>query len=272
MAEASGQVRLGLVLSAGGLRGAAHAGVLRQLIRHDIPIDSIVGVSAGAVVAAYYAAVGLSVDELIADAANFRGRHLLTHSLNVRLAYRFDRRLRASCGVIPERLSQLETARFDRLHHGVRRLGIVCHDLMAWKPRYFGTGFEHGAELHQTVRASASIPFLFPAISLSSGETCRLTDGGLSDPVPVAFARSSAIGATHLIVSDCRWLGRAAPSDSRTIWIRHRAASAGTLWSPRRGLIQAVRDGEEAVTQELLNRIRSWIAEGASAARLPAAV
>jgi NTE family protein len=259
MDDTSGQVRLGLVLSAGGLRGAAHAGLLRQLVRHGIPIDSIVGVSAGAVVAAYYAAVGLTVDELIADAAHFRGRHLLTHSLNVRLAYRFDRQLGPSCGVIPQRLAQLDTARFDRLHHGVRRLGIVCHDLSTRSPRYFGSGFEDGVELHDAVRASASIPWLFPAITPPGGHPSRLTDGGISDPVPVAFARGPLIGATHLIVSDCRWLGRQSSGDSQTIWIRHRAARTGTLWSPRRGLLQAVQDGEAAVTDDILERIRDWL-------------
>lgn len=83
-------VRVGLVLSAGGLRGAAHVGVLRQLIQHEIPIHVIVGVSAGAVIAAYYAAVGLEIDELIGDAAAFRGRHLLAHSLNVHLRHRLE--------------------------------------------------------------------------------------------------------------------------------------------------------------------------------------
>ena len=265
-------IRLGLVLSAGGLRGAAHAGLLRQLVRYDIPIDSIVGVSAGAVVAAYYAAVGLSVDELIADAANFRGRHLLAHSLNVRLGYKFDGRLRRSCGVIPERLAQLESARFDRLHHGIGRLGIVCHDLATRAPRYFASGIESDAGLGDVVRASASIPGLFPAISPPGDRTSRLTDGGLSDPVPVAFARSAAIGATHLIVSDCRWIGRTPTGDSRTIWIRHRAGRTGTLWSPRRGLLQAVQDGEAAVTDEILDRIRSWFAGNTHEARLATAV
>src|SRR5204863_5147182 len=79
-------MRTAVVLSAGGLRGAAHVGVLRQLVRQGVRIDAIVGVSAGAVIAAYYAAVGLDLDELIADAARFRGRHLLTYSLNVHLA------------------------------------------------------------------------------------------------------------------------------------------------------------------------------------------
>src|SRR5258705_11379110 len=94
-------VRIGVVLSAGGLRGAAHVGVLRQLVRHGIPIDRIVGVSAGAVIAAYYAAVGLELDEFTADAERFRGRHLLAYSLNVLFDYRFENRLGRWCGVIP---------------------------------------------------------------------------------------------------------------------------------------------------------------------------
>src|SRR5215813_9019341 len=104
---------IGVVLSAGGLRGAAHVGVLRQLVRHGVAIDTIVGVSAGAIVAAYYAAVGLDLDELIADAETFRGRHLLTYSVNVHLGYRFEGRVRRWCGVIPDRLRQLERASFD---------------------------------------------------------------------------------------------------------------------------------------------------------------
>src|SRR5262245_62630330 len=81
---ATSTVRVAVVLSGGGLRGAGHVGVLQQLVAHDIPIDIIVGSSAGAVVAAYYAAVGLTLGELIHDAREFRGRHLLAHSLNVR--------------------------------------------------------------------------------------------------------------------------------------------------------------------------------------------
>jgi predicted acylesterase/phospholipase RssA len=118
-------VRIGVVLSAGGLRGAAHVGVLRRLVAESIPIDVLVGVSAGAVIAAYYAAAGLSLDELASDAVNFRGHHLLLHSVNVQLRRRFERALAHRCGVIPDRLRQLESARFDTLHHGVSGLLIV---------------------------------------------------------------------------------------------------------------------------------------------------
>src|SRR5262245_34788108 len=73
MPDAVRPARITLVLSAGGLRGAAHVGVLKQLLRHEVPIDAIVGVSAGAVIAAYYAAAGLSIDELVT--CRRRSRH-----------------------------------------------------------------------------------------------------------------------------------------------------------------------------------------------------
>ena len=121
-------VRIAVVMSGGGLRGAGHIGVLQQLVTNGIRIDVIVGSSAGAVVAAYYAAVGLTLDELISDARTFRGRHLLAHSLNIRFGRRLDWILGRASGVIPSRLEQLEGATFDRLHHGVRSIGIVCHE------------------------------------------------------------------------------------------------------------------------------------------------
>jgi predicted acylesterase/phospholipase RssA len=254
-------VRLGVVLSAGGLRGAAHVGVLRQLVRHAIPIDVMVGVSAGAVIATYYAAVGLDLDDLIADARAFRGRHLLLHGLNLHLGGRFDRALSPRCGIIPDRLRQLETARFDHLHHGIRALGIVCHDVAIRRPRYFATGCDHGASLHDVARASASIPYLFAPLPVAcEGEQWRLTDGGLSDAVPLAFARRPPLNATHLIVSDCRWIGGASVPSRDMVWIRPRMTSTGTLWGPRHGLLSAVMQGEAAVTEEIIGRIRAWLA------------
>jgi len=252
--------RIALVLSAGGLRGAAHVGVLRRLVENRIPISSIVGVSAGAIIAAYYAAVGLDINDLVDDARRFRGRHLLTYSLNVHSGRRFERRLDAWCGVIPSRLRQLEAASFERLHHGIERLGIVCHDVSARVPRYFSTGLDCGVRLDEVARASASIPRLFPSIPVTcDGETYRLTDGGVSDPVPLAFARSPALGATHVIVSDSRWIGRVPPISPNVVWIRPRMIDTGTLWSPKNGLLATVESGDRAVTDAVVETVRAWL-------------
>lgn len=46
---------IGLVLSGGGARGAAHLGVLRALREAAIPVDIVAGVSIGALVGGLYA-------------------------------------------------------------------------------------------------------------------------------------------------------------------------------------------------------------------------
>jgi len=256
-------VRIGLVLSGGGLRGASHLGVLQELTAQQIPIDVIVGASAGAIVAAYYAAVGLTLDELIADAGEFRGRHLLAHSLNVRLHGRRSPALAMRSGIIPERLAQLERATFDQLHHGVRAIGVVCHDLDSGRPCYFATGDDRGVRLGDVVRASASIPFLLPSIHVDcpdDGVALRLTDGGVSDGLPVAFARRPPLSATHLIVSDCRWIAGNKPArDDRLVYVRPRLPSTGTLWAPASTLASAVREGRRAVDADALRAIREWL-------------
>jgi len=55
--------KIGLALSGGGARGAAHIGVLKVLEQHHIPIDFIAGASMGSIVGGMYAS-GMSPDEL----------------------------------------------------------------------------------------------------------------------------------------------------------------------------------------------------------------
>ena len=56
-------MKIGLALSGGGVRGIAHAGVLKALEESDIKIDIIGGTSAGSMVASLYA-VGYKPDEI----------------------------------------------------------------------------------------------------------------------------------------------------------------------------------------------------------------
>ena len=46
---------VGLVLSGGGAKGIAHAGVIQALEDNDIPIDYVTGTSMGAIMGAFYA-------------------------------------------------------------------------------------------------------------------------------------------------------------------------------------------------------------------------
>jgi NTE family protein len=254
-------VCIGIVLSAGGLRGAAHLGVLRQIVRHRIPVEVMVGVSAGAIIAAYYAGVGLSVHEMIEQAPVLRGRHILMHGLTLRSHALLRPYLRRFCGIIPQRLEQLEAASFATLHHAIKRLGIVCHDLDRNQPRYFSTMESCGVRLSDVARASAAVPGVLPAKTIVIGrDVVRLADGGISDSLPVAFARSPLMRATHVIVSDCRYSAPAPPSgDDSLIYIRPDLEGIRPLRAPRSALMKAVWRGEAAVTAAVVDRIHGWM-------------
>ena len=59
----SDRPKIGLVLSGGGARGAAHVGVLKVLEENHIPVDVIAGTSFGAIVGGLYAS-GYSAAEM----------------------------------------------------------------------------------------------------------------------------------------------------------------------------------------------------------------
>ena len=232
-----------------------------------VSLDSIVGVSAGAIIAAYYAAVGLTIDDLVTDASTFKGRHVVAHSLNLRSRLRLRWILDPFTGVIHRRLGQLQSSQFDELHHGVRAIGIVCHDLTHNCPRYLATNAHDTVSLYDAVATSASIPSMFPPRSIMfEGQRCEFTDGGLSDALPIEFARSPALGATHVIVSDCRSRGER-PRDAEhpnCIYVRPQLQGITALRAPRESLLLAVAAGETSVTTRAIEQIRQWGATPAS--------
>jgi NTE family protein len=57
--------KVGLVLSGGGAKGAAHIGVIKALEENNVPVDYVAGTSIGAIVGSLYA-MGYSPDEMLA--------------------------------------------------------------------------------------------------------------------------------------------------------------------------------------------------------------
>lgn len=255
-------MRIGVVLSAGGLRGVAHLGVMRRLVAAKVPIDVLVGVSAGAIVGGFYAGVGLTIEDMVAHAPRFKGRHVVMHGLTLRAPAPLKPLLRSACGIIPVRLSQLEQASFEHLHHGVTALGVVCHDQLRGTPVYFATGATHGARFADVVKASAAVPGLMPPREMAiETRRVRLVDGGLSDALPMAFARQ--LGATHLVVSDCRATSSSPSFGMDVLYVRPSLDQLHTWRSPAGTLMEAVRLGEAAVREEHVDRIDAWRSSGA---------
>ncbi len=208
--------RIGLVLSGGGARGAAHVGVIRALEQLHIPIDAVAGTSMGAVVGGLYAA-GLSGEEIESVFNRLDWEEMIRDRAPRKdLAYRRkqdDRNIlaRGALGVSPgegvvlplglvggQRINQVlraATARvadvqdFDRLPTPFRALAT---DLETGEPLVLGQG-----DLVTVLRASMSAPGVLTPVELAGR---LVVDGGLVDNLPVQLARS--MGVDRLIVVD----------------------------------------------------------------------
>jgi NTE family protein len=212
----TGRPRIGLVLSGGGARGAAHIGVLKVLEEHRVPVDAIAGTSMGAVVGGLYASGLTAADiERVMTSVDwqdaFRDRPART-DLNFRrkledqnFLVKFPlglkgRRFRLPRGLVQgQKLTQIlrgltlpvaQVQKFDDLAIPFR---AVATDIVTGDRVVLDRG-----DLTTAMRASLSAPGVFSPVE---SEGRMLVDGGLSSNLPVDVARD--MGVDILIVVDC---------------------------------------------------------------------
>jgi NTE family protein len=167
--------RLGLVLSSGGSRGLAHAGVIQVLEENGIPIAAVAGCSMGAYVGALWAA-GLDGKALEERAREIKDRATFKSLL--------DFIVPPSEGLIRgEKIRQhLERDLGRRTFAELKReLIVVATDLDRLAPHVFSTG-----QVSHAVHASAAIPAICAPVHLNGR---RYADGGATEPLPVRLLR-----------------------------------------------------------------------------------
>src|SRR2546425_4522816 len=177
-----------LVLGAGGARGVAHAAVLRAAGAARVPIDAIIGCSVGAIVGAMHAAAGMEPDEMLQAATRLNAASLFAFALSRWRVPVLSGAAPRQAGAIPGYLSGLEHASFERLHHGVRRLGVLTFDLKSRDEVFIlgGPGLPSALPVSAAVKASAAIPALFPPLRARLGDRrVLLADAGWFTAVPV---------------------------------------------------------------------------------------
>jgi NTE family protein len=207
--------RIGLVLSGGGARGAAHIGVLKVLEQLHVPVDAIAGTSMGAVVGGLYAS-GLSADEIESIVTSldwqdaFRDwparedQTFRRKQEDENFLVKFPLGIRGSRIQLPKGLIQGQ-----KLSQTLRRLtlpvsGITRFDDLPIRFRAVATDLETGdavvmdsGDLTSAMRASLSAPGVFAPVQR---EGRLLVDGGISENVPVDVARQ--MGVDIVIVVD----------------------------------------------------------------------
>ncbi len=215
-APADERPRIGLVLSGGGARGAAHVGVIRALEEMRVPIDAVAGTSMGAVVGGLYSA-GLSGAEIEEVFRNLDWQDLFRdRALRRDLVYRRkqdDRSIyaRGSLGLrygegieLPLGLVQGQKITQALRSATLRVADVTDFDRLPTPFRALATDLETGeavvldhGDLATVLRASMSAPGVLAPVEVGDR---LLVDGGLVDNLPVGLARS--MGVDVLIVVD----------------------------------------------------------------------
>ena len=203
--------RIGLVLSGGGARGAAHIGVLKVLEELRVPIDVIAGTSMGSIVGGSYAS-GQTVAAMTRDVANIKTEMLARDQpprseisihlkqedwldyIGPQFGYRDGSLLLpkgAITGVALEAvLRELALAKgdwnFDKLPIPFR---AIATDVVSGQMTVLKSG-----DLATAMRASMSVPGAIAPVQIDGK---MLVDGGLTRNLPVDIAR--AMGADVII-------------------------------------------------------------------------
>ncbi|MGI9951723.1 patatin-like phospholipase family protein [Moorellaceae bacterium AZ2] len=189
-------MRFALALGGGGLKGAAHLGVLQVLVDNDLAPDLVVGTSAGAIAAVLYAAGLLPAANLLfqlPSPALFRHiprmGGLPLGLLDGRLIERMFRRIWGEKCFHQLKVPAAVVA--CDLYTGNT---VVYTDLMPVRPLPQGIIMGGNVPVWQAVRASISLPAIFAPFPIASH---LLVDGGITTNVPADIAR--LLGATQVV-------------------------------------------------------------------------
>jgi NTE family protein len=173
--------RIGLALSGGGARGAAHLGVLKVLEREGIRPDCVGGASAGSMVGAGYCA-GLSVAEMEDVVLNLQWSKL-GRLVRPRLGFFDSQRLE---NYVTGLIGDLQFADLS-IPFAAVAVDILTGQLVVLKE----------GSVAWAVRASCALPGIFTPVERGDQ---LLVDGGTINNLPVSIVRE--MSADYVIAVD----------------------------------------------------------------------
>ena len=209
--------RIGLVLSGGGARGAAHIGVLKVLEELRVPIEYITGTSMGSIVGGSYAS-GNTIDEMLVAISTIKSADLATDA--------------------PPRTDISTRRKQDDLQNYIGpEIGIRKGSLLLPKGVVTGVGLE--AVLRELAKVKGTvdfddlpIPFRACATDIETGKVAVFSKGDLaavmraSMSVPGAIAPAEIDGRAYVDGGSRRPSGLRKTKHStnslahRTTWLR----------------------------------------------------
>ncbi len=220
-ATVTSRPKVGLVLSGGGAKGAAHIGVLKYIEEAGIPIDYIAGTSMGSIVGGMYA-LGYKSDEILDIISSVDWDRLISNEVD-RRKISYSRKAEKSTQIVSVPFSlhaneeELQSQSFrnslpkgivtgDNLINLFNSLAVGYSDNLSFDelPIPFiciATDMISGeadvldkGEFTKALRASMAIPILFDPIKMKQ---TLYVDGGLTSNFPAEQCK--AMGADYII-------------------------------------------------------------------------
>lgn len=229
--------KVGLALGSGGVRGFAHIGVIKALLKNNIPIDCISGCSVGAWIGAHFA---LYKDiKKTADFTVGRKKDKLFSFLEPAVSGGLVKGQKLE--VLLE--AWLDGASFDDLKIPFK---VATTDFSTGNKVSFSKG-----KLATVVRASMAVPGFFKPVIIKDK---ILVDGGLSDPVPVDLVQE--LGAEVIIAVNLDFFSgfpNLSPKD-----VGYMNLAEGTIKIMRHHLAKYSCRGADFIIQPELKDFSSW--------------
>jgi NTE family protein len=179
------------VFAGGGSLGAIEVGMLRELLDQGVRPGCVIGASAGAINAAYFAgrpdSDGVAMLELLW--CRIRRRDIMP----LTMLGLFQMMLRGRSHLVEAtalRMLLENNLSYARVEQAVIPLHIVATDMLSGNEVILSSG-----PVVDAVLASAAIPGVFPPMRIGDRD---LVDGGVANNTPISVA--IALGATRVIV------------------------------------------------------------------------
>ena len=180
MSAEAGNMKRGLVLEGGAMRGLWTAGVTDVMMEHDIWPDGLIGVSAGAAFGCNYKSRqpgrAIRYNMRFARDSRYSGiKSWLTSGnyYNAEFGYH----------TMPRELDIFDD---DVFNHNPMAFYVVCTDVLTGEAVYQELT-EATEDTYDWIRASASMPLASKMVALQGR---KLLDGGVADSIPLAYFES----------------------------------------------------------------------------------
>ena len=213
--------KVGLVLSGGGAKGAAHIGVLKYIEEAGIPIDYIAGTSMGSIVGGMYA-LGYTSDEILSIISEVDWDRLISDQVErKKISYERKYESRSQLLTIPFSVGTDKQELQSRSFKNSLPTGIVSGDNLINLFNSLSVGYSDPLDFNdlptpflciatnvingeadvlnkgvfsKSLRASMAIPVLFDPVKI---DDILYADGGLVNNFPAEQCR--AMGADYVI-------------------------------------------------------------------------